>query len=404
MASAVTVHEWIDQQIEAKSFWLAKRLSGNDTLANKSHQAGVYLPKRFVFGLFPSLSKSDQKNPRVEISTYIDSHNDARKASIIWYNGGTRNEVRVTGFGGGQSPLLDPESTGALAVFSFIQGKDGQATHCHIWVCNHELEAEAVEDRIGPVEPGKWGFWDPLSLFPCLIESQPTSCWLQENQIPSEWLAAFPSAAEIVKKTIKLRPHSNLNPDQRLLKRRDCEFELFRSVEHAIETRTIKAGFADIEAFIAKAQSILQRRKARSGLSLELQTREILLEERLVEGLQFDHQPKTELGKSPDFIFPSQEAYRDASFPTEKLRMLATKTSCKDRWRQILNEADRIPVKHLLTLQEGISVNQFREMKSAKVVLVVPSPKFKFFPSAIQSDLVTLESFIADIRLQPQLK
>jgi hypothetical protein len=402
MASVFTVNEWIDQQLESKSVWLAKRLSANDTLANKSNQAGVYLPKNFVFGLFPSLSKSTQKNPRIKIKVYIDSHGDSREANLIWYNGGTQDEGRITGFGGAKSPVLNPESTGSLAVFSFVQGEDGQATHCHIWVCDHEIEAEAIEDRIGPVEPGKWRFWDPLAIFPSFLESQPTSCWLPENQIPSEWLAAFPSASTIVKETLQLRPCGELNPDQRLLKRRDCEFELFRSVEHAIESRAIKAGFTDIEAFIAKAQSILQRRKARSGLSLELQTREIFLEERFIEGLHFSHQPKTELSKSPDFVFPSQDAYRDMSFPANKLRMLATKTSCKDRWRQILNEADRIPKKHLLTLQEGISINQFREMKSANVILVVPLPKFKFFPSEIHHDLVTLESFIADIRLLHQ--
>jgi hypothetical protein len=52
--------------------------------------------------------------------------------------------------------------------------------------------------------------------------------------------------------------------------------------------------------------------------------------------------------------------------------MLAAKTTCKDRWRQILNEADRIPAKHLLTLQEGVSEGQFREMNDAGVRLVVP--------------------------------
>jgi len=78
--------------------------------------------------------------------------------------------------------------------------------------------------------------------------------------------------------------------------------------------------------------------------------------------------------------------------------MLAAKTTCKDRWRQILNEADRIPVKHLLTLQEGISVNQFREMTEAKVRLVVPIPLMDCYPEKVRPRLLSLESFIADIR------
>ena len=54
--------------------------------------------------------------------------------------------------------------------------------------------------------------------------------------------------------------------------------------------------------------------------------------------------------------------------------MLAVKTTCKDRWRQALNEADRINVKHLLTLQPKISLNQTSEMGDSNLQLVVPSP------------------------------
>ena len=79
--------------------------------------------------------------------------------------------------------------------------------------------------------------------------------------------------------------------------------------------------------------------------------------------------------------------------------MLAVKTTCKDRWWQILNEARRIDRKHLLTLQEGVSEKQFREMEEAQVQLVVPEPLIKTYPKSVRPHLQTLESFIADIRL-----
>jgi hypothetical protein len=81
--------------------------------------------------------------------------------------------------------------------------------------------------------------------------------------------------------------------------------------------------------------------------------------------------------------------------------MLAVKTTCRDRWRQILSEADRIPEKHLLTLQEGVSEAQFREMTGAGVQLVVPAGLTDKFPKTIQPHLQTLESFIRDVRLLP---
>lgn len=52
--------------------------------------------------------------------------------------------------------------------------------------------------------------------------------------------------------------------------------------------------------------------------------------------------------------------------------MLAVKSTCKDRWRQVLAEAHKIEKKHLLTLEAAISPHQTDEMKSQKLQLVVP--------------------------------
>lgn len=402
--------DWLDEFTGPSFIWYVKRLSGNDTLANGTHQAGPYIPKDFLFEIFPSINRKDIKNPDLWFDLYIDSHADHRQVRAIYYNNkfhenptGGRNEARLTNFGGANSALLDPDSTGALTVFAFPLDSTGAATECHVWVCRHETEEDLVEDKVGPVEPGKWTIWSPArSPVPSLFAPPPTpraSCWLDPSEMPSAWLTRFPSGAEIIRKAVDLRPATSLDPDNRLMKRRDCEFQIFRSVEEAIELPVIKAGFTSIDDFIARAQTILQRRKARSGRSLELHTREIFIEERLREGKDFVHQPESDKDKRPDFLFPSEEAYKDSSYPSAKLRMLAVKTTCKDRWRQILNEADRIPQKHLLTLQEGVSESQFREMTGAGVQLVVPSPLISAFPKSVQPHIQSLESFIGDVRL-----
>lgn len=54
--------------------------------------------------------------------------------------------------------------------------------------------------------------------------------------------------------------------------------------------RLIKLDFTDIDGFIARAQTILQSRKSRSGRSLELHACQIFTEEKLVEGSDFSHQ------------------------------------------------------------------------------------------------------------------
>jgi hypothetical protein len=126
-----------------------------------------------------------------------------------------------------------------------------------------------------------------------------------------------------------------------------------------------------------------------------------LLEERFVENLDFVHGQQSEPGHRPDFLFPSHRAYSNPDFNPAGLTMLAVKTTCRDRWRQVLNEAARIPVKHLLTVQEGVSEAQHREMAGAGVRLVVPAPLHRSYPEAVRPHLLTLAAFIDRVRPQP---
>ena len=405
--AVVDLTDWLNDFTRPDVVWYVKRLSANDTLATKAHQAGPYIPREFLFGIFPSLNRPEAENPDVWLDLYVDSHADHRKVRAVWYNnrlrGGTRNEARLTNFGGQASALLDPDSTGALTIFAFSRVAGADATECHVWVGRTEIEAELVEDRLGPVDPGNWLIWSPEHDIAPDLFARPaparTSCRLGPQEIPPAWLQRFPSGAEIIRKAVELRPGTGLDPDERLLRRRNCEYEIFLSVEEAVELPVIRKGFDSIDGFVARAQSIVQRRKARSGRSLELHAREIFIEEGLRENRQFAHGAESEPGRKPDFLFPSQERYRDAAFPKSRLRMLAVKTTCRDRWRQILNEAARIETKHLLTLQEGVSAGQFREMKESGVRLVVPTGLVRSYPEEIRPELITLESFIGDVRL-----
>lgn len=398
---------WMTEFARPDRVWYAKRLSGNDTLANRTHQAGPYIPRDFLNSQFPSLNRPGVLNPDVWFDLFIDSHSVRKRVRAIWYNnslhGGTRNESRLTNFGGISSPLLDPENTGALAIFAFLRAKDLDSPNCRVWICRTPVEEELAEDLIGPVEPAQTVIWSPEHGRTSEPARAPLRCWLQPHEIPPGWIESFPSGAEILKKAVELSPrHRELDPDSRLIARRDCEYQVFRSIEEAIELPGIRAGFDTIDQFVTRAQSVLQRRKARSGRSLELHVRQIFREERLSEDHHFSYGAQSEPGRRPDFLFPSQADYQDPGFPATRLRMLAVKTTCKDRWRQVLNEAARIPAKHLLTLQEGVSENQFREMTESGVRLVVPNSHIKRFHRKIRPELTTLDGFIQDVRGLPE--
>jgi hypothetical protein len=65
--------------------------------------------------------------------------------------------------------------------------------------------------------------------------------------------------------------------------------------------------------------------------------------------------------------------YQDPGFPADQLTMLGAKSTLKDRWRQVLSEAERVQIKHLLTLEPGVSEKQTDEMRAKRLQLVVPS-------------------------------
>ena len=401
----IDLQQWLDIHSARGQHWYLKRLSGNDTLANGTHQAGPYMPKQFLFTLFPVLNKPNEVNPDARFDLRIDSHDDRRQVRAVWYNNkfrsGTRNEARITGLGGHASALLDPESTGALVLFSFSEASADREAACHAWVCRSESDENLIEDRTGPVEPGTGIVLipHPDTVSDFLTKKLRRDCWLEPSQIPSRWLEEYPSGAEFAKKSLELNLYDSLPPDRRLIRRRECEYELYRSVEEAVELPKIKHGFETMDAFLTLAQSILQRRKARSGHSLEIHARAIFEEEGLLEHEHFAYQIVTPRGRRPDFVFPSEAAYVDPEFPSERLRMLAVKTTCRDRWRQVLNEADRrIPRTHLLTVQEGVSEAQYKEMAQSGVKLVVPTPLKSRFPNSIRAELQSLGEFIDEVR------
>lgn len=118
----------------------------------------------------------------------------------------------------------------------------------------------------------------------------------------------------------------------------------------------------------------------------------------IVNNLVFEEQVITENNKKPDFLFPNSICYHNFEFPAEDLTVLGAKTTCKDRWRQVINEADRVNEKFLFTLQQGISKNQLKEMADEKVKLVVPQSHIDSYPEEYRESLNTLSGFIEIVK------
>ncbi|MBS7049081.1 MAG: restriction endonuclease [Ruminococcus sp.] len=216
-----------------------------------------------------------------------------------------------------------------------------------------------------------------------------------------EFHGGFPTTKEFsafARKTIKDADPVE-NPDDTLVKWVNREEALFKLMEQHLIKERIREGFfnngdVDVEAFIRFSLSVQNRRKSRAGLSLENHVEALLQSQKIM----YSHTPVTENKSKPDFIFPHIDVYRDKTYPAIDLMMLGVKSTCKDRWRQVLSEADRIEHKHLLTLESAISENQTNEMKDKKLQLVIPLPIHETYTQDQRVWLYSVKAFLNEVK------
>jgi hypothetical protein len=299
----------------------------------------------------------------------------------------TRNEYRLTRFGQG-FPYLKNDSVGNLLI---LCKKNSNYYKGFVLESDKDIEDFLAAYNLSPEDTNSLLSKSSIDN----IEDRLLRCF---NKYINELLVEYPSTKELSNQArqcffeaFQSNAHRVIQkPDETILSWIDIEFKLYKVLENFRLKDIIKKPFETVDELIKTANSILNRRKSRAGASLENQLSELFK----LNELSFDEQVNTEANKKPDFIFPSSKCYHDSKFKTEKLTFLAAKTTCKDRWRQILNEADRIKEKHLFTLQKGISSNQINEMKKNNVILVVPQSNKNFFPPLFRNDILTLKDFI----------
>ncbi len=364
---------------------LIKTISANDTGSTGAHQAGYYLPKAAweLFAPFPP-AKGMNREHRIK-AMWPDGR--TTDSSIKWYGTGTRSEYRFTRFGR-DFPYLDKELVGSALV---LVPESGDCFRMHI--LSAASDVDDLEAALGIELLRGWATVGGV------VPSTETEDECVERRLLAavDALEDFPATevvAEQARSTLIACSRDFLRSplDEQLLECMETEFELFRRIERKVCTPQTSIVFKSIDQFIKTANSILQRRKARAGLSLENQVHALL------EAARVPHEMKPIVdGTRPDIVIPGAKEYVDKAWPISKLFVVGVKRTCKDRWRQVLREAPRVDRKHLLTIQNGISASQMEEIKQAGVELIVPRNLHAFFPKPRRSELRTLDGFVADV-------
>jgi len=176
------------------------------------------------------------------------------------------------------------------------------------------------------------------------------------------------------------------------------EWSNFKIFENYFVSEKLEKGFESVDEFVRYSLSIQNRRKSRAGHALENHLEQVFLDNEI----SYSRNEITENNNKPDFLFPGIKSYRNPRFPDQRLTILAAKTSCKDRWRQVIPEAARVSKKHLFTLQDVITENQTQQMQNQNVQLIVPNNLFENYTEAQCRWLMNLNGFVEMLKINQE--
>jgi len=378
----------------------AKRLSAVETQpqASNQHEFNGVNELRQMFG------SEKQKFP----ATFIhlgDDEEITEEGFVTWYDArerhATRTEYRLYYNTTAASGLLSPgdllviarTTAGRLLVIT-VEGRSTTENQI-LWLFGLPSPEGAFQIRELGGEKERIGLIKGMILETVGIEIETEDESLLE-QLLKRYGTVFPPTAEFswfARETTKDVGELE-DPDSALMSWMEQEETLFRTLERHIVSARLKQGFGkespDVDAFISFSLSVQNRRKSRVGYALENHLEHIIRRHEL----RYARGKETENHSRPDFVFPGIDEYRDTAFPTERLSLLGVKSTCKDRWRQVLAEGGRIDRKHLLTLEAGISESQTAQMQASLLALVVPVPIQVSYNAGQRDWLLSVRDFL----------
>ena len=365
---------------------LLKFISPNDVGTTGSHQAGFYLPKN-AWQMYTPHPPLDGRNDKHEVTIHWEGTRETQSV-VTWYGTGTRSEYRLTRFGR-NFMFREDYFVGSLLVLIPLDISNFRA-----YVLDLDDDILEAQVALGVEIISGWGVYgqaDPD------IEGQ-DECIRGRFRQYMEGLNDFPSGDDFSQETRMalfecIPGFAERSADDKLIKGRDAEYDLFKLVEQSVCGPIVERGFSNIDEFVSAANSITNRRRARAGRSFENHIRFVLKDARI----PFVHQPH--IDGRPDFIIPNADAYYDDDYPSDQLFVVGAKTTSRERWRQLLGEGRRVTSKYFITLQPNMSKNQFEAIVKADVRLVVPESLHSGYPqdAAREDKMLSVQEFIAKV-------
>jgi hypothetical protein len=322
---------------------LLKFVSPNNVGLTGSHECGFYLPIS-VWQMYTPHAPVKGRNDKHPVS--IVWQDGRRTDSVITWYGAAKHEYRLTRFGK-DFPFLNEDVVGDLLVL-IAQSRDEFLAY----VLDFDEDIEEIQSALGVEAFESWGVY--LHGAAQQVESEDDCIGRQIREFAAT-LTSFPAGdvfSEITRRILMacLKKFGQLTSDDTLMFSFQTEYRLFQAVERQVCQNEVAGRlFKSIDDFLHTAASIMNRRKARAGRSFENHVEHLLIR----AGIPQTMRPSLGADGRPDIVIPDEKAYFDQEWPDQKLFIVGLKTTCKDRWRQVLNEGRRIHTKYILTPAAG---------------------------------------------------
>lgn len=326
--------------------------------------------------------------------------------TLTWYDARerheTRTEWRLYYFGeprlteGDVLIVLRRESDGQVAIVTAPQGSSWATQLCGIFGDPDAKGGSFVSTTLSTI---------PSEFLVVATELFAEIGWVEKaippatgdlETIRSRLGEGFPPTSAFSKLARELAGADQSDPDGTLYRWWQREEAMFRALEESTLAMKLatERPFADVTEFLTFSLTVQNRRKSRAGRAFENHVEALLESHRI----RYERNPLTEGQRRPDFVLPGGDEYRDPTFPTDLLTVVGAKTTCKERWRQILDEAKRLKRKHLVTLEAAISTEQLAQMKEVGVQLVTVSELRRTYRPPPNYSVLTVSEFLTEAK------
>lgn len=169
-----------------------------------------------------------------------------------------------------------------------------------------------------------------------------------------------------------------------------------KSGQMVIDNKIAEEGavyFADMDKLL---MSIFQSRKSRAGKAFEYIIKELFTR------LSYPFSEQVDIdGAKPDFVMPSEVYFNEK--PLDSIIFTAKRT-LRERWRQVVTEANKGYGYYLATIDKNITQSQIHQAESHKIYIVVPRSLKEDNPVYADSYNVISFEYFFEHQLDPAMK